>query len=263
MLRRNRWFLLAIGWMMTMAACGDLPTDPSARAEGREARLGSDCGMYGDAYLLCPVRPTVPGPSCDPWLDGDWCRDDECISSAAPAALDGAAIASCPIGGDPPGGPADEDDGGGGGGPPPLPEVPTDTCNTGDPVLDDVGVFGGFAKLWRMSTTEGVERGGWIVRDASGRHTLVYFQAATYAPCGINVLETPPPGTIAILHTHPYSVGVNDPCGSWYFGTPSEEDQQALRDHGLATGYLIDVDGIGRFLPTGAQQADRSGRCGY
>ncbi len=138
-----------------------------------------------------------------------------------------------------------------------------DTCKTGDAVLDDADVWSEFQNLWVESLVKQTERGGWVVRDGTNSYRLIPFQNAVYGPCGIDVYEPAPAGTVSLVHTHPWPLFQANPCGYINTGTPSLQDQQALQRTGLTTGYFLDANGIGKFTATGGQGATRIGRCGY
>ena len=139
---------------------------------------------------------------------------------------------------------------------------PPDTCITQEPAINDPNVHGKFDDLWSASVAEGVEKGGWIVQEGSG-FRLIPFQNATFTPCGIDLYESPPTGTVSIVHTHPWPLWTVTPCGYLNTGTPSEEDVAALQQTGVATGYFLDANAIGKFTATGGMTAIRIGRCGY
>jgi hypothetical protein len=173
------------------------------------------------------------------------------------------AVQSCPIGG----GSAP----GGGAGtspstPPPSEPPPPDTCRTGDKIVDDVDVFGKFDALWQQSVQQGVEMGGWIVRDGTNNYRMIPFQNAVYTPCGVDVFEAPPANLVSLFHTHPWRLGQARMCGgayAFYTGTPSPEDVQALAHLGLSTGFFIDHTGIAKYTTSGGQTAFRITRYGY
>lgn len=237
------------------AACADT-TLPET---GATARLGT-AGPSNNGYVLPPVKVVVP--HCDPYTDLNWCKDGDCAMGST--SEDGQSISGCIP---PPGG---------GGTPtcpewdptcqvtePPPPSASTDTCRTGDPVVDDLRVWGGFAKLWNLSVAEGVERGGWIIAEPGGGYRLQYFQAATNTPCGVDIHEAPPTGAVSTLHTHPWPLLATNPCGYLNTGTPSDDDVNSLNNLGFSVGYIIDGGGIATYNGSGAESANRTGRCGY
>jgi hypothetical protein len=256
-----------------LAACSDLPTaptSPQADAELSAAGLmGCPRGPGGEnCYALPPVSggPTIP--ACDPWMDANWCKGDQCIMGVP--AVNGpefSGIASCPIGGGPIGGPDGPGTGGPGtGGQNPPTTVPGDTCNTGEPMVDDPDVFKQFKLLWQASLAQGVETGGWIVRDGPNNYRLIPYQNAVFTPCGVDIFEAPPANLVAMLHTHPWTLTQVHQCNgamTVYTGTPSPDDVQTLQQLGLSVGYFIDHAGVGKYTPTGGERADRLGRCGY
>lgn len=130
-------------------------------------------------------------------------------------------------------------------------------------MIDDPDVFGGFGELWRQSLAAAEERGGWLVAEPGGGYRLVPFQDADYSACGIDVYESPPPGAVSLVHTHPWPLLEQTPCGYVNTGTPSEEDVRALSTLGFTWGYFLDAKGIGKFTANGNDQARRTPRCGY
>ena len=186
----------------------------------------------------------------------------------APTDPDAITLSSCPITGG--GDPAPP---GGGTTPPPTTTTepkddvpPPDTCRTGDAMVDDPDVYGQFDDLWQQSLGEGLETGGWIVRDGPNNWRLIPFQNAVNTPCGVDIFEAPPANLVSMFHTHPWRLGQARMCDgaySLYTGTPSPQDVQALQQLGLSTGYFIDHTGIGKYIATGGEKADRISRCGY
>lgn len=268
------------GGLVTLGACSDSPTAPAQ--EQQRALVIASGGAVQDQQVQgcvsdgpCILDPIVVDPGeCDPWVSLDWCSGGgECITSFDST---DATVQSCPGTGGGGGGP-----GGGGtapsppGGDPgtdcptagtstcPSEPPPPDTCRTGDQVVDDADVWGEFQNLWNVSIASGTERGGWVVRDGTNSYRLVPFQNAAYGPCGIDVYEVAPPGTVSIVHTHPWPLFKPNPCGYLNTGTPSPADIQALQLTGLTTGYFLDANGIGKYTGTGGEQANRVGRCGY
>lgn len=238
--------------LVLLAACVDAPTAPGAAVPG---------GQNHDVLLDPVIVIGQPKKECDPWLDLNWCEDGgsrECIESDP--GLDDpeyVGMTSC------------DDTGGGdpGGGTSPSPTQPptaeqSDTCRTGEQVVDAPDVWTGFRELWIRSRLEGVEMGGWIVSDGT-TFRLVPFQNANFTTCGIDIYESPPPGTVSLLHTHPSALFTANPCGYINTGTPSQEDIQALQQTGLSTGYFLDEGGIGKFTASGGDRAQRIIRCGY
>jgi hypothetical protein len=274
-----------------LVACSDLPTapkSPETDAQLSTGLMGCPRGPGGEnCYTLPPVSggPTIP--ACDPWMDANWCKGDQCIMGVP--ALNGpefSGIASCPIGGGPIGGPGGPGTGGPGtGGPtvpkPPLPEVPGDTCNTGDPVVDDPSVSSGLQNLWAQSNPDAnlwqrVEKAGWIVRTATGYSVIPITTTTATFGCAEFVAQRPANGAVVgFVHTHPYQVdeaiidcdlrSVQD-----YTGAPSDADRIAskmlgnLFGHpGGLPGYIIDKDGYYRFTGSQTTADPRLPRCGY
>lgn len=250
--------------VLALGACSDSPTGPGPLdADGAPALNDLDGCVSEDSCLLPPIIVVGGGggDTCDPSLGPcDEPSPGECLESE-PSAPDAATV-ECGGGGLGEGGSGGTGDGSTS--PPPASEdVSGDTCYTGDPIIDDPDVSGEFAALWQASTTEGEERGGWIIQIGTGSYDLVPFQSADYGPCGINVYDTVPAGAVSILHTHPWGLGDTTACGTIYTGTPSPEDQAALQQLGFAKGYFLDAQGIATFLPDGGESATRVGRCGY
>jgi hypothetical protein len=128
-------------------------------------------------------------------------------------------------------------------------------------------VFREFEALWSASTADGQESGGWIIQMPANRFRLVPFENAEKVPCGLDIAGPPPPGTVAMVHTHPWKLWTVNPCGWLATGTPSEEDVDTLRRLGLSQGYVLDPGGIAKYTPTGGQHSSefstRLTRCGY
>ncbi len=144
---------------------------------------------------------------------------------------------------------------------------------TGDAKLDSPTVYEGFAGLWIESNyasqtpqSERREQAAWIVQSASG-YTLVPILNASAGPCSIAVYETPPPGAVSMVHTHPFRLGETTTTCTGYgavcTGTPSTDDRAALSRFGFSTGYILDASGLGRYTATGGESAQRETRCGY
>lgn len=74
--------------------------------------------------------------------------------------------------------------GGGGGGSEPPPDSTADKpCATRDSILNSPAVQAGFTDLWSKSNPDAemsqrYEKGGWIIRDATGRYTVQPFPDA-------------------------------------------------------------------------------------
>lgn len=245
------------------AGCGDIATGPD-----RDAR-------YAQPSAIGVWAPGSPG-ECDPWLDINWCEDDGgCMTSAPLEGSDELIIQSCG-----PGGGA----GAGGGGTSPPPDDPApDTCNTGDPIVDDPDVSKGLAGLWLQSNPDAnlaqrVEKAGWIVEYPAGQYSVVQWTGGVEKfGCGDYAnLQLPSQGTVVgFVHTHPYEVGesitdCNFASVQTYDGTPSDYDRRAsvalgtyLGRSGPLAGYIIDKDGYYRYDGHGNTAAPRRPRCGY
>lgn len=251
--------------VMVMAACADAPTTPQGEGISSAGNAGGRSRPNTD-LMLDPVIVigTPQEPTCDPYTDPNWCEGDDggdqCMSSTDPGTSDPELVyVSSGCTGDP---------GSPGGGDPGTtePPPPADTCQTGEAMVDDTDVHGQFDALWQQSLAEGVEMGGWIVRDGPNDYRLIPFQNAVYTPCGVDIFEAPPANLVSMFHTHPWRVGEARMCdGAYtlYTGTPSPEDVQALQQLGLSTGYFIDHTGIGKYTAAGGEYADRIDRCGY
>lgn len=263
-----RMMVLA-GLLISAGACGDTPTEPGAALPDAAARYNEVQGcVVGGICVLPPISSGGGSGWCGPRMgdcgDGEW---GTCITGA-PGTSDPEMgyLSSCP-GGD--GGGGGGPWGGGGGSTPPPPSSdppPADTCYTGEPMVDDPDVQGQFDVLWQQSVQQGVEVGGWIVRDGTDNYRLIPFHNAVYTPCGVDIYEAPPANLVAIFHTHPWQFGQSRMCdGAYalYTGTPSPEDVQALQQLGLSTGYFIDYIGVARYTATGGEKATNFGRCGY
>lgn len=246
MRRTSAWYLpILVCFSLMLTACGDaiLPAEPDLDGPRKTVHL----------------KPVVVEAGCS---DPTWRRDPS--GQCWPPDPVGGGSGGDDSGGDRGGG--DPVGGGGGGGAensdePDDPEDP-DPCDTGDAHLDAPNVYGGFEQLWAQSIENGVEQGGWIVQDGDS-FRLVPFRNADYSPCGIDINESPPAGTVAMVHTHPWPLFTVDPCGNVNTGTPSDEDVAALQALGLSTGYLLDANGIGKYNATSGESARRIGRCGY
>lgn len=223
--------------------------DRQAQGLGEISTMG--CVTTEEGCLLDPIEVTAcPNggtyPDCDTGNDKDY---DQCYDFGA-----------CGDSGDwdwgSPGG-------GGPGGNTGEPGDPSDPCNTGDAILDDPEVYGGFDDLWKESTVDGAEAGGWIVQEPGNQFRLVPFQNPQKVPCGLNISESPPPGTVSMVHTHPWPMFTVNSCGFLSTGTPSEDDVKTLQQLGLSHGFLLDPDGIGKYTATNGESSERLSRCGY
>jgi hypothetical protein len=260
---RLRGWLPVLMLSLSAAACADSPTSPP------KLDTGNAGPSEGSVY--------VPGgPSeCDPWLDVNWCEDPgdgHCMTSGPGTEPpdEYAGVQSCTK---EPGGP-------GGGGAEPD-EEPADSCNTGDPVVDDPEVSRGLQELWARSSPDANlaqrrETAGWIVQTSSGYSIVPISTTSSSFGCADFVVQPPTNGTIVgFVHTHPYEVGetivdcemvsIQD-----YSGAPSDEDRITSKLLGNAfglsdalPGYIIDKDGYYRFVGSRYTAAPRLPRCGY
>lgn len=100
-----------------------------------------------------------------------------------------------------------------------------------------------------------------------GGYTLVPIVNASFYPCAVAIHESPPPGVVSMVHTHPFKLGeVTSTCADYptlYTGTPSDDDRATLTRFGFSTGYIPDASGIARFTASGGESAQRETRCGY
>lgn len=274
--------------LLAGTACADSPTLSEAPADVIAAGSpGYDevqgCVSDPDGVCHLPgivVDPGAPPPDCNVWYSPS-CGD--CMTGGVIGPHDMQVSSACPGGGGTgpaPGGGGDPyaPGGGGGGGtpppPPPCPDyettcesvpAPSDTCATGERIVDDPDVFGSFDALWQQSLQNGVEMGGWIVQDGFNNYRLIPFQNAVYTACGVDIFDAPPQNLVSMFHTHPWRVGqsrVCDGANALYTGTPSQEDVQTLGQLGLSTGYFIDYKGVGKYTST-SESAIRFERCAY
>jgi hypothetical protein len=295
----RKFFLGCVGVAFSgLVACSDLPTAPtSSQPDARLSGLmGCPRGPDGEnCYTLPPVSggPTIP--ACDPWMDANWCKGDQCVMGVP--AVNGpefSGIASCPIGGWPIGGPGQPGGpGGDGGSPPPAKpplEQPDTACNTPtDQIVTSSAIQSAFSTIWQQSNyglphPQRREQGGWITSDGFGGLQFTPFPSSwAREPCriGFPAQVTPPPNVVAWVHTHPYRNGElltecqqqQLPNGArvpfTYRGDPSWDDDditRSLRQAGYAhvRGYIIDEDKITWF--TGDDTPTSVGsysRCGY
>lgn len=281
-------FAVYVSLLLIGAACADSPTLPDTPAPVIAAGSpGYDevQGCVSDPDGVCQiggivVNPGAPPPDCNVWYSPSC---GECMTGGVIGPGDMQVSSVCSGGGGTTPTPGDGGDpyapgGGGGGGtpppPPPCPDYepncesvpsPSDTCATGERVVDDPDVFRSFDALWQQSLQNGVEMGGWIVQDGFDSYRLIPFQNAVYTGCGVDIFDTPPPNLVSTFHTHPWRVGQSRNCSgtyALYTGTPSPEDVQTLRELGLSTGYFIDYNGVGKYTST-SESATRFARCGY
>jgi hypothetical protein len=269
--------------LLLLGACSDLPTAPPTSPtdlDGTAAgSFDSAEGCVSDGF--CVLEPIVVGPGdCDPAYED--CSGDNCLESNT-RDPDAAGAESCPGWGGPgdegpgdegPGGGGSGDPGDGGGDDPSQPSCPEgdlscetqpDPCDTGDPIVDSPEVHDLFAEVWSQSVEQKVEKGGWIVQQGSS-YQLIPFQNASFTACAITIYESPPPGTVSMLHTHPWQLFSAYECdGNTYFysGTPSEDDVRVLQELGYSTGYFLDEVGVARYDPDNGEKAERLDRCAY
>jgi hypothetical protein len=172
--------------LLVLSACSDSPVEPEPSAENAVASR-SGAWIPGD-----------PG-ECDPYLDANWCKDSGICEMSGPTPPDDSlSVQSCPGGGT-----------GGGGTAPPAPPAP-DTCKTSNPLVDDPAVQAGFKDLWTRSRisepqAQRLETVAWIIRSPDGTLSLANFEYTERGPCGANGNWYPPPGAIAVVHTHPFA----------------------------------------------------------
>lgn len=95
------------------------------------------------------------------------------------------------------------------------PGTPDEPCATGLSVIDNPETQYGFDRLWSQSgfekpMAERREQGAWLIQHADGTVGWQEFPSTwVRTPCGIDAPSTfvIPEGTIAMVHTHPYSRG--------------------------------------------------------
>jgi hypothetical protein len=261
---------LAMLVLLLAGACTDGPTSPHPRAgeAGPSSTIalppvGVTVCQFGGTYPYCWDEPNPPPPEPDPSCYNPW---------------------ACNGGGS--GGGGDGGDGGDGTAPPPPPTTePTDTCKTGDKIVDDPQVSKGLALLWQQSNPDAnlyqrAEKAGWIVESPTGRFSIIQWTGGTERfGCGDYTSLTVPPkeqGTVVgFVHTHPYRVDetITD-CGlrgvDTYRGEPSDADRQTSVDLGAILGrpgplpgYIIDKDGYYRYDGKTNTATPRRQRCGY
>lgn len=164
-------------------------------------------------------------------------------------------------------------------------ETPSDTaCNTPDPLVNAVTVQAGFEELWKKSNFEvnGVvqpqserrEQGGFIISTSAGYVFESFPSDWSYGPCSIGFPPdfVPPAGTVAWVHTHPFTLGEQQTsCGEVipgsglyqnYAGKSSDGDNKTSAHWGVP-GYLLDADHIARFTSDEAAADVPFGRCAY
>lgn len=196
--------------------------------------------------------------------------------------------------------------GGGGGGsggtspddPLPGDTIPSDTaCRaTGDTLVDKTQVQDVFQRVWDGSNADARdqwqrrERGGWILKTAAG-YAFQEFTDWRSEPCqlvppSLAALSSPD-NAVAWIHSHPFTYGeaqisckyVSTITGLMtvptYRGVPSVDDgrvgelindRRSARGLGPIDGFVIDKEGILRFVPlTGGAMLDYPtiDRCAY
>jgi len=180
---------------------------------------------------------------------------------------------------------------GGGGQPPPEPPDPctltnppaycSNPCETGNPILDDVGIQLALERMWDLSNygsntspnseAQRKEQVGFIIPSPFGGYQLQMLAPSLInsSPCKA-VFKKPanlPDGAI-MVHTHPYSNGeLQNHCRPGetleYDSGPGIEDGQALRDLGLENGIILDADKIILFNQDYSVPPTLINRCGY
>lgn len=182
-------------------------------------------------------------------------------------------------------------------------DPPADTaCNTADnALLNDAAVQAGFESLWNQSginlaQSQRLESAAWIVQNPDGSRQLVPFSYNQRTACAVNGNFFAPPGTVAFVHTHPFLAGERmTACGPMtyeangqsyvvvgrdgqplyhtYNNQPSPRDRDLLqnvinrvrkaRGDQLLEGYVIDNEGITRYVGMNGDKDRTYGRCGY
>jgi hypothetical protein len=126
------------------------------------------------------------------------------------------------------------------------------------------------------------EQGGWILNDGAGGYRFQAFPAEwAREPCAIDIAPgtTPPSGTVAWVHTHPYALGEKlTSCeaqvtqyGTFhlnYTGESSKDDDRVQTYWtGLGYGlraYIMDGSGIVQYDGSGDRTRDvKHARCGF
>jgi hypothetical protein len=266
--------------LLLSAACADAPTSPVATSDS--------VGPSEHAW--------IPGDGeCDPWQDLSWCDDP-----GDPG--DGTCVTSEPGGGeDTEEHVGSEGCGTGGGGTTAPSPTESDTCKTGNTVIDDPAVEAGFKELWRKSgvdqpQAQRMEHAAWIIRNADGTHSVQQI-TSYYAqgPCSVNHNMNAPPGAVGWIHTHPFRTGETmQACGAlkrevspgqwvdWigpngqplyprYNNQPSQPDREVIKSVNVIRkqqgqpglqAYMIDNEGITRYGANGGKDQSFT-RCGY
>jgi hypothetical protein len=159
-------------------------------------------------------------------------------------------------------------------------------CSTGLATLDDPEVQSGLCDLWRRSNPEAPmadrrEQGGWLVRVGDDFMLDPFPPEWISQPCALTPPEDfqSPPGTIAMVHTHPYAR--REPLTSCdkqelpgglsmyinYSGDPSIDDDSTMLDlrsrYPNLIGLVIDQDQIIAYTGSPVDEPSRYPRCGY
>jgi hypothetical protein len=285
-MRYVRRFLLALVGVVLVSACSDLPTGalaPTADLDSASVpHLDEAEGCVSDGFC---VLPPISGPGeCDLWTSLDWCAG-ECEESA-PGSPEVVSADGCSD-------PGGTDPGGGGTEPPPsdCPEwdpncekqpPPADTCNTGDPIIEDSTVQEGFAELMMDSNPDAsqpqrLEQAGWIVADGSGGYFVQRWTNSQSLACGIVFDEIVPANAVGYVHTHPFRLNEEvRTCGQNFDGTypryrggASEDDINTMKQLAAmlpgSKGYILDKSGISIFSETTRvdRRDQRFPTCGY
>jgi hypothetical protein len=154
-------------------------------------------------------------------------------------------------------------------------------CQTGDSTIDDPAVQIGYRNLWAASNVDAnlaqrTERGGWIVRTPTGNFQVEEWTDMAGNFCGMSGSPPPPYGgtVVGFIHTHPYSVGETVLNCEWqvvtYEGKPSDADRRTSAQlgpqFGFGTGlpgYILDKNGLVKFVGWTEVVDQRHNRCGY
>lgn len=269
-------FALAFAAGLLLSACGDAGiTDPQVAPDGPRLVEDTYTCEGGEACAMPPLIAVVDPNEVD-------CSDPYQAVLYTDVCGTGSATGD-PWSPEDPRDPSDPTDPGDGGTTTPT-QPPPDTvpCATGDEVVDDPTVQGGVDELWRDSNygpnvnlADRTEQGGWLVQTANGYQVVRWTQLQT-SWCGAEGEEPfPTSGTVVgFVHTHPYALGETVVSCEWtietYMGDPSSVDRalsmqlgQALgRSEGLP-GYIVDANGITRFVGEDDSEDRRHARCGY
>ena len=189
-------------------------------------------GLWNSTPVVVVEEAPGSGGSAEP-NDDPWPTSDDNPTEGEPA--------DCVSEG--PGMPCLPGSGGGGG----LVDPPDDPeeCDTGDPVIDDIGDH--VDPLWKASDASNpdpfsrLEQGGWITRDPqTGKHSIVPFpDSFPRTACSVTLLPgVLPPNTVGMFHTHPYSYGDSEDYVACKFesiskgplGLLPESDRMALAE---------------------------------